>query len=406
MALSLLISREHEISGRIYQDVVATPVYINNTLEKRILRKLNNRFMIFKGLKSKFGKKIDQSLSDYVVNNPAVSAQNLIKHKHQFPVLHELYEQMKNCDAVIFNGEGDMIFTTPPRRKFLFQLMIIELAVNHFQKPVYYVNAMASDCPNTGRNTETLGYAVKLLEKCKFVSMRDPDSYSFLKAVSSDMAIEFIPDALFTLAPKFENIEHNLPKDGSFLLPFRETFDEMIGKYDFSVPYICIGGSSSAAHKSSDNIQAYVRLVNAVKEIGLPVFVVITCVGDNFLKKVAEITNTPFIPLTTPILSGGAILANAVTFVSGRFHPSIFASLGGTPCVFLGSNSHKTKSLQSVLEYNDIKEFSDLPNETECKEITARVRQNIEQGQALRIKIKETVRKRSADAEALLNRLN
>ena len=42
-----------------------------------------------------------------------------------------------------------------------------------------------------------------------------------------------------------------------------------------------------------------------------------------------------------PILLGATVLANSKLFVSGRYHPSIMASLGGTPCIFLGSNSHK-----------------------------------------------------------------
>jgi hypothetical protein len=41
-----------------------------------------------------------------------------------------------------------------------------------------------------------------------------------------------------------------------------------------------------------------------------------------------------------------------------KYHPSILASLGGTPYIFLGSHAHKMFSLQEVLEYDIPKEFS------------------------------------------------
>ena len=45
------------------------------------------------------------------------------------------------------------------------------------------------------------------------------------------------------------------------------------------------------------------------------------------------------------------------------------ASLGGTPCVFMSSNSHKTGSLQDLLQYNERKEFNLLPTDEECEAI-------------------------------------
>ena len=46
-----------------------------------------------------------------------------------------------------------------------------------------------------------------------------------------------------------------------------------------------------------------------------------------------------------PFSMCGAVLAHARLFISGRYHPSIFASLGGTPCIFLESHAHKMSSL-------------------------------------------------------------
>ena len=118
------------------------------------------------------------------------------------------------------------------------------------------------------------------------------------------------------------------------------------------------------------------------------VFLVDVCEGDAFLNEVSKITKTPIISIDTPILSAAKILANARVFISGRYHPAILSSLGGTPCVFLSSNSNKTRSVQELLQYDPIQEFSVLPNEEERKEIIKIVRKKIEEGEKLRESIK------------------
>jgi polysaccharide pyruvyl transferase WcaK-like protein len=45
------------------------------------------------------------------------------------------------------------------------------------------------------------------------------------------------------------------------------------------------------------------------------------------------------------------VLGRAKTFVSGRWHASIMASLSGTPVVLWGSDSHKTKALTVMYDY-------------------------------------------------------
>ena len=51
---------------------------------------------------------------------------------------------------------------------------------------------------------------------------------------------------------------------------------------------------------------------------------------------------------STPI--GLDLLANAAVFVSGRWHPSILASTGGTPSVMFSGNSHKMRGLAEILD--------------------------------------------------------
>ena len=97
----------------------------------------------------------------------------------------------------------------------------------------------------------------------------------------------------------------------------------------------------------------------------------------------------------------GAILANAQLFISGRYHPSIFASFGGTPCIFLESHAHKMSSLQEVLEYDDGKQFSAFPDESEIREIVSTAKKYLDQGEVLREKIRKVAAIRCEEARQL-----
>ena len=121
------------------------------------------------------------------------------------------------------------------------------------------------------------------------------------------------------------------------------------------------------------------------------------------LHEVSRKTGIPIIPFQIPIILGTIILANARVFISGRHHPSILASLGGTPCVFLASNSHKTLSMQEVLEYDLVREFSALPSDQDCDQIVATAASRLKAGDALRQTIQQVVQRRSEEARGLLD---
>ena len=116
-------------------------------------------------------------------------------------------------------------------------------------------------------------------------------------------------------------------------------------------------------------MDGYSYLVKSLKKVFSKVVILQTCYGDRFLEKVAKETKSPFIPVKTNILFGLSILANAKVFISGRWHPSIMASLNGTPCIFLSGNSHKCLAVQHMLEYKNPHEYSCIPNQSETREL-------------------------------------
>src|SRR5699024_9703608 len=129
------------------------------------------------------------------------------------------------------------------------------------------------------------------------------------------------------------------------------------------------GSSVSGAYADKTKIiERFIFLVESVKRkfSNHNVYIVETCEGDAFLLEVARRTKTPIVGMCTPLLASAKILANANLYITGRYHPCIMSSLGGTPCVMMSSNSHKTISIQELLDYEDPHEYPFLFSKKEC----------------------------------------
>jgi hypothetical protein len=203
----------------------------------------------------------------------------------------------------------------------------------------------------------------------------------------------YLPDSLFAWFPRLAEECVRPPLNGNFLLPHPEQ-EEYWDKLDFSRPYICIGGGALAASQPARAIECYQRLVDAMKELGYAIYLTENDGPDEFLQTVAREKQVGIIPVNTPILMCGAVLARARLFISGRYHPSILASLGGTPCIFLGSHAHKMGSLAKVLEYDDGRQFNGFPDEPEIAEIVAAGKKYLAQGDGLRGRIRNVAQRR------------
>ena len=402
IALSLLLKRKFKITSTIHKKIAENQIVVWKypRLFEQMPEKLKKlAYGIFKyslKIQKLIGEQVDLVRLD---RNDLIY--DFIKNIHFQKVLKSIYNKISEADIIVINGEGSMIFTNPPRQDLLFQLMMIEITAGYFRKPVYYVNAMMSDCPIHGHNEDTAIQAVEGLKRCNAVAFRDLQSLENAKTIDAKLNCKFVPDALFSWAHYFENCESNIPSNGDFVISFPER-DEYFGQYYFSGDYICIGGSSLAAWTPEEAIPAYCSLLQQLKKYNAEIYLVQTCRGDAFLKEVAAITHTPLIPVETSVLLGGVILANARIMISGRYHPSIFASLGGTPCIFLGSNSHKTRSLQEILEYDDITEYNAIPTDSDVIAISKKAKLIIQKGNGLRDQIKKVSKRRGEETNKLL----
>lgn len=409
-ALSLLLGSKFKIVGRVTGNVTETfprifyiagmPKFAYSLLGRiRIWIKIQPiaaRAVYWLG--RKLGK---QQWFDFVSLDMEKSIKNFRRCLPANPLLKELDMSQYDFDALVVNGEGSFIFTTPQWREPLVMLMVIHWA-QKLGKKAYFLNAMFSDRPNNKRNESTLKLANDILSKCEVVVTREEMSFKYVKSHLPAIDPILIPDALFTWYD-LVNDNHKIT-NGKYYLAHDSECDEYYTTFDFTKPYILVSGSSSpnVIEKKEKAISAYSSLVNALKEaFNGDVYLIQVCEGDAFLNEVAHQTNTPILSLTTPLLAAAKILANARVYVSGRYHPAIMASLGGTPCVFMGSNSHKTWSLQGLLEYDKIEEFNSIPTIQDIDKIVKRsisLSENVE----IRYKIKARSHQLSIQSKAML----
>jgi polysaccharide pyruvyl transferase WcaK-like protein len=409
IALRRLLEGPFEMSGAVTSDwfdlSIAEAGYVNTLLPQRYYRHF--RYLLERRARRAIGWYIRFEelcgACDFIAEDPSKSLENILTYKQRVPELARIVDQAMEADLLVIDGDGDVIFSTPPRRTALFFLAMIELGI-YVNKPVFFVNSMISDCPVTGRNVDTLSAYRRLLGKCKAVMLRDPDSLSYVQREMPEVNSSLIPDSLFAWFPMYQCNASRLPTDGDFVLPFPER-EEYWGKLDFSQPYICIGGGALASWYPDRAKRSYSELVDAVKQLGYRVYLTENDLPDSFLREVATEKDVGMVAATTSILMCGAIVSRARLFISGRYHPSIFASLGGTPCIFLGTHSHKCGSLSRVLDYSVHREFGAFPEGFEIDQIVSLAQDYLDEGESIRSRIRNVAKLRYDQVQALPSEL-
>jgi polysaccharide pyruvyl transferase WcaK-like protein len=347
---------------------------------------------------------------DYIEEDPKKSARNILQNKNNGEI-NELYEAVSSSDVIVVDGDGDLIFKDGPGRINHFNLSIIELA-DALGKEVHYVNSIFSDPPLGERNEEFFGRAVDTLSRCSTVALRDPFSVRLAEADAPELEVEYVPDSLFHWYEGLRDAADNLPDNGDYIIPYTREEPSLFDQIRFDEPYICIAGGSRAANiarggreewSQEKAVAGYIDLVERVKDLGPRVYLTPTCSGDEFMYDVSREADVPIIPAEVPIKMGGAILSGAEVFITGRYHPSILASLGGTPCVFLGADSHKTRSIQEVLRYETKMQFSALPDEQEVEKICELAERYLSRGDSLRSDIRSTAKECAESARRIVD---
>ena len=275
-ALSMLVGEKHEIVGRVtgrytHYDTGDLffykyfPCWVYKKLGKfkrwNYLRPMAHKILFFAHYKNYyFGS------CDFISLDMENSIKNLKKCLPANPQLKEFDIESYDFDAMVVNGEGSFIFSTPPWRESLVITMCIYWA-QKLNKKVYFMNAMFSDMPGSIRNQKTLNLVNNVLSKCEVVVTRESTSFEYVKKNLPNINPVLIPDALFSWY-KLINDEHKV-ENGKYYIAHSAECDESYYNQDFTDPYILISGSSSPliGRNPSEAVNSYCNLVKKVKSM-------------------------------------------------------------------------------------------------------------------------------------------
>ena len=190
----------------------------------------------------------------------------------------------------------------------------------------------------------------------------------------------FVPDALFSYRDE---------KDWT-------PSDYLKSQIDFSKPYICLGDSSGLRNRYSsvkwDVLSNYIEIIEGLKTI-VPQIVFVDGFGGSNNKILQAIKNTGIGSVcirNTSYRDLYHVLGGAELFVSGRWHASILSVLANTPILLWGSDSHKTKSLYHLLDYDyRFFEVSSLP--ANIPELISEAKRIMDDSIQIKLKLKEKV---------------
>ena len=239
------------------------------------------------------------------------------------------------ADIVIINGEGNIVHGTDSNGKYRmgarYILFMAWMAKTKYNLPTLMVNHTVD--PDNCNAFEMIEHIYPLLDK---VFVREKLSIGILEK-HGVTNVEFVPDALFTFSPDFNNWQPS---------------GYLCDKIDFSKPYICLGDSSGFKNAYSSvpwNVPTVLNeLVKALKGICPQIVFVSGNTEMEYVDKMGiagvNIDNCPYEDLIQ-------ILHRATLFISGRWHASILSCIAKTPILLWGSDSHKTRSLYPLMEY-------------------------------------------------------
>ncbi len=290
------------------------------------------------------------------------------------------------ADVVVANGEGAFY---QDERKGKYILFLLYIAKKIFRKPVLLVNHMYDV-----KSENFTSLCKKIYPEIDDVVFRDFISLGIFQKSVPGVAAKAIPDAAFSFSPTGPEFARQLIAHPQLMDTYYGTPNVWKG---FAKPFVILGGSSIVGKpfftKNFDAVGFFSKLAQALTDEGIQVVLCVACLGDNFLKQVAARCHLPLIAVETPTQLAVDFMSQAGCFISGRYHPMILASVSGTPTIAFDSNSHKTRSLQELLDLGDQPYFELKDLERDIPKIVQHTKHILSNEPMLRKKILDQVGK-------------
>lgn len=294
---------------------------------------------------------------------------------------------LDRCDTVVINGEGS-IYDEQPKGLLLF--VWIELALRR-GRSVHLVNHTAQFAAPTMRALAA-AYGPHLDTVC----CRERTSVAAWTGVGVEAT--FAADAAFAHSPAPHDALVAVHQPGYY-----DVWPDLSRDFTPERPYLCLGGSSVFRRADRGNVDPradYRWLAEHLAKVIDQVVLFAACETDaRMFRPLAEQLGLPLIGPRLPTQQAVDILGNAAAVVSGRWHPSVLASTGGTPFVMIEGNTNKCQDLYDLF---DIDETIVLGRELHARrqDLVDRVEAAVAGGAATRDRIRDRADQLRASALA------
>jgi polysaccharide pyruvyl transferase WcaK-like protein len=282
---------------------------------------------------------------------------------------------LRGCDVMLINGEGSIYGR---QRMGLMLFAYIRLAKTLGVK-VALVNHTASFSDGA-----MLALAREVIHDLDDLVAREPATAQEWSAKIPGSHADVAADAAFT----------TVPMDRAQLAQYCTGAAGMVspggaGPFDPDKPYVCVGGSSFFRRPDFGNVDPLRGYLALCDELRAPAGQVLLVIADGqdrrFLLPVAKALDLPVAQIGVPTAAAAGLLAHADLLVSGRWHPSILATIGGTPCIMIEGNTHKCRAMAEQFGFPF---FDGLSFNARAGALIGEAQRMIAQGPALREKTK------------------
>jgi hypothetical protein len=262
------------------------------------------------------------------------------------PKLRAVHKAIADAEDLVVNGEGDFILT---ERRTLVRTLAMMRAAKLMGKPVHLLNCILSYAPVRPEHEKLIIDQVgETLQQCDSVLYRDPSSLALHRELYGSVEADWVPDALFAWA----GATKTSLADRDAFAPETEGLQMSVQRILASEePYVVLSGTSRTGVDPDDFRATVLALRALLKKQGIALIFAGSDGPDRNFIQALKGSGLPVVDPKVPLTAASRLLWNAAAMVSGRYHPSILASLGGTPFVLMHSNSHKTRSLYDVVEH-------------------------------------------------------
>ncbi|WP_079988818.1 polysaccharide pyruvyl transferase family protein [Halosegnis longus] len=153
-------------------------------------------------------------------------------------------------------------------------------------------------------------------------------------------------------------------------------------KFDFTAPYICIGGGSGLQQSTNKKSKNFGSLVSQIQNEFPNMNILLTAASSadqTFMLNVSEDTEECLLKLNNNHQLAASVLSHSEVYLGGRWHESIFALLGHSQIINFTGNTFKIEALKQHIGSNH-PVYSESDIEAKTSTIIDSVRDGIKDG--------------------------